>query len=211
MSDLESHWLAERLAYRSLSRDTVRGQKVRDDFQFLESDPEAEGHRKPKDATPFTRECRKVLRKLSRSNDLSQSRKDLYRELVVGSASDPLVKRLSWSLEEIRSQWNWAPGSGFLNDFEFPLTWRLAQNALSLTDWEFKAGSADKPDCLRCNSGQEETALHAVNYCEQVRSFCSHVGEWTARIDPCCSTLVTPWTMLTLCIKVRSVWCFSRS
>ena len=27
----------------------------------------------------------------------------------------------------------------------------------------------------------------------------------------CCSTLVTSWTMLTLRIEMRSVWCFSRS
>ena len=39
-------------------------------------------------------------------------------------------------------------------------------------------------DCPRCGSGLEETALHAFNYCERVRSFWSHVGEWTARIDP---------------------------
>ena len=41
MSDLKSHWLAERLAYlgRSLSRDTMWGQKVRDTFLPLESSP----------------------------------------------------------------------------------------------------------------------------------------------------------------------------
>ena len=27
----------------------------------------------------------------------------------------------------------------------------------------------------------------------------------------CCLTLATSWTMLTLCIELRSVWCFSRS
>ena len=35
----------------------------------------------------------------------------------MGSASDPLNKRLGCSLGEIRCQWNWAPGLGFLNNF----------------------------------------------------------------------------------------------
>ena len=57
----------------------------------------------------------KAVRKLPRSSDLFQFRKELYRELAVSSAWDPLVGRLDWSLEENRSQWNWVPGSGFLN------------------------------------------------------------------------------------------------
>ena len=72
--------------------------------------------RRPRDEAPFVRECRRAIRNLPRSRDLSQSRKELYRGLVAGSASDPLVKRLGWSMEEIRSRWNWAPGSGFLNN-----------------------------------------------------------------------------------------------
>ena len=173
MLDLESHWLAERLAYlgRSLLRDTAWGQKVRDLFPRLESDPEAEVCRKPEGAAPFICECRKALRKLPRSSDLSRSPKELYRELVVGSASDPLVERLGWSLEEIRSKWNWVPGLGSLNNSESSLTWRLARNALSLADWAFKAGLADMPDCPRCSSGQEEMALHVFYYCERVRPF----------------------------------------
>ena len=71
-----------------------------------------------------------------------------------------------WSLEEIRSQQNWAPGSGFLNNSEFSLTWRLARNALPPAGWAFKAGLADMPDCLRCGSGPDETALHAFYNCE---------------------------------------------
>ena len=39
-------------------------------------------------------------------------------------------------------------------------------------------------DCPRCSSGVEETALHAFYYCERVRSFWSHVEDWTARISP---------------------------
>ena len=38
------------------------------------------------------------------------------------------------------------------------------------------------PDCAR--SGLEETAEHAFYYCERVRPFWDHVGEWTARIEP---------------------------
>ena len=62
MHDLENQWLAERLTYlgRSLSRDTVWGQKVRDVFPRLESSPKAEDRRKPKGTAPFIRECRKA-------------------------------------------------------------------------------------------------------------------------------------------------------
>ena len=75
-------------------------------------------------------------------------------------------------------------GSGFLNDSEFLLTWRLARNAFPLNDWAFRASVADMPDCPRCGSGLEETVLHAFYYCELIRPFWSHVREWTARIDP---------------------------
>ena len=40
------------------------------------------------------------------------------------------------------------------------------------------------PDCARCGSGLEETAEPAFYYCERVRPFWDHVGEWTARIEP---------------------------
>ena len=89
------------------------------------------------------------------SCDLSRPRKELYRELVVGSASDPLSERRGWTAEEIRSHWNWAPGSSFLNNSEFSLTWRLVRNALPLLGLNYKAGLADMPDCPRCGSGLE--------------------------------------------------------
>ena len=143
----------------------------------------AEGRRRPSDEPPFVIECHRALRKLPRSSNLSWTRKELYRELVVGSASDPLVDRFGWSAEEIRSQWNWAPGSGFLNN-EFSLTWQLARNVLALNNWAYRACLADMPDCTHCASGLEETALHAFYYCEWVRPFWSHVEEWTARISP---------------------------
>ena len=107
MPDLKSHRLAERLAYL----------KVGVAFPDLRLYPKAEGHRRPRDEPPFINECRKSLQNLPQSSDLSWTRKELHRGLVVGSVSDPLVERLSWSAEDIRFQWNWAPGSGFLNNF----------------------------------------------------------------------------------------------
>ena len=186
MPDLESHWLAERLAYlgRVLTGDSVWRRKASRTFPRLNSDPKAEGRRRPLGEALFVRECRKALRNLLGSSDLSWPRKELYRELVVGSASDPLSERHGWTAEEIRSHWNWAPGSSFLNNSEFSLTWRLARNALPLRDLNYKAGLADMPDCPRCGSGLEETAEHAFYYCERVRPFWDHVGEWTARIEP---------------------------
>ena len=100
---------------------------------------------------------------------------------MVGSASDPLGERHGWLFDEIRSQWNWVASLGFLNKFEFSLTLRLAWNAVPLTGWSFKA---DMSNYAGCDSGLEETALHAFCYCERVRLFWSHVGEWTACIDP---------------------------
>ena len=102
----------------------------------------------------------------------------------MGSASNPLSERRGWTAEEVRSPWNWAPGSGFLNNSEFSLTWRLAQNALPLLDLNFRAGLADMPDCARCCSGLEETAEHTFYNYERVSPFWDHVGEWTARIEP---------------------------
>ena len=42
---------------------------------------------------------------------------------------------------------------------------------------------ADMPDFPRSGSGLEETVLYAFYYCEQVRQFWSHVGEWNDRIS----------------------------
>ena len=185
-ADLESHWLAERLSYlgRVLTGDSVWRRKASRTFPRLNSDPKAEGRRRPLGEALFVRECWKALRNLLGSSDLSWPRKELYRELVVGSASDLLCEWHGWTAEEIRSHWNWAPGSSFLNNSEFSLTWRLARNALPLRDLNYKAGLADMPDCSRCSSGLEETAEHSFYYCERVRPFWDHVGEWTARIEP---------------------------
>ena len=123
-----------------------------------------QGRRKPLGEALFVRECRKALRNLLGSSDLSWPRKELYRELVVGSASDALSERHGWTAEEIRSPWNWAPGSSFLNNSEFSLTWRLVRNALPLRGLNYKAGLADMPDCPRCGSGLEETPNTYARY-----------------------------------------------
>ena len=134
MPDLESCWLAERLAYlgRSLTGDAVWRRKASRTFPSLQSDPKALGE------ALFVRECRKAIRNLLWCSDLSWPRKELYRELLVGSASDPLSERPSWTAEEIRSHWNWAPGSSFLNNSEFSLTWRLVRNALPILDLNYR-------------------------------------------------------------------------
>ena len=108
MPDLESHWLAERLSYlgRSLTGDAVWRQKASQTFPRLKSDPKAEGRRKLMSESPFVRESRAALRNLPRSSDISRPRKELYRELVVDSASDPLSERHGWTASEIRSHWN---------------------------------------------------------------------------------------------------------
>ena len=87
MPDLESHWLAERLAHlgRSLTGDERRV------GPFL-----ASSQTQRLGETLFVRECRTALRNLLGTSDLSRPRKELYRELVVGSASDPLSKRRGW-------------------------------------------------------------------------------------------------------------------
>ena len=105
-----------------LDGDVEWRQKASRTFPRLKSDPKADGRRKPIGEALFVRECRTALRNLLGSSDLSQPRKELYRELVVGSASDPLNERRGWTAKEIHCHWNWAPGSSFLNNSEFSLT-----------------------------------------------------------------------------------------
>ena len=110
MPDLESHWLAERLAYlgRSLTGDAEWRLKASRTFPRLKSDPKAEGRRRSLGEALFVHECRKALRNPLGSSDLSRPRKELYRELVVGAVSDPLSEWRGWTAEEIRSHWNWS-------------------------------------------------------------------------------------------------------
>ena len=63
MPDLESHWLAERLAYlgRSLTGDAVWRRKASRTFPRLQLDPKAEGRCRPLGEALFVCECRKAL------------------------------------------------------------------------------------------------------------------------------------------------------
>ena len=184
MPGLESHWLAESLAYlgRSLTGDAVWRRKASRTFPRLKSDPKAEGRCKPLGKALFVRECRTALRNLLGSRDLSRPQKELYRELVEGSASDPLSERLDDGRDPLPQELG--ARIELLEHIMFPLTWRLARNALPLLSLNFRAVLADMPDCARCGSGLEETAEHTFYYCERVRPFWYHVGEWTARIEP---------------------------
>ena len=153
-------------------------------FPCLQLDLKAEGQCKPMGEALFVHECRAALRNLLGCSDLSRPREELYQELLIGSASDPLSERRGWMAEEIRSHWNWAPGSSFLNNSKFSLTGRLAWNTLPLLGLNFRAGLTDMPDCARCSSGLEEMAEHTFYYCEQVRPFWDYIGEWTTRLEP---------------------------
>ena len=97
MPDLENHWPAERFAYlgQSLTGDAVWRRKASRTFPHLQSDPKAEGQRKPMSETLIVRDWRAALRNVPGFSDLSRHWKELYRELVVDSASDPLSERLS--------------------------------------------------------------------------------------------------------------------
>ena len=164
--DLENHWFAERLAYlgRTLSKDTVWEQMASDPFPRLKSDPKAESQCRPRGEALFVRERCEAFRNLPWSSDLSGLWKELYWDLMVGSASDPFKDWLGWLMGEVCSHWNLVPGSGFLNN-ELSLTWQLAWNTLPLFDLNFKTGLADMPNCPHCSSGLEETAEHAFYYC----------------------------------------------
>ena len=77
--------------------------KVSDPFSHLESDPKSYGQLRPMGEVPFVRECHEALSNLYGSSDLSRPQKELYQVLVVGSASDHLVDRFGWLMEEVRS------------------------------------------------------------------------------------------------------------
>ena len=95
----ECHWLTERLAFlgQSLMRYTMWGQKVTEDFSHQKLKPKTESCQTLKGKGLFV--CN-----LPGSRNLSRFRKKLYRELVVGSASDSLEEWLGRWLEEICSK-----------------------------------------------------------------------------------------------------------
>ena len=92
MPDLEIHWLPERMAFldRSLTGDSVWGQKVKKAFRRLKFNPKAESYQRPSGEALFFAEWRKALRNLPVSSDLLRSTKELHWELAVDTASDPL-------------------------------------------------------------------------------------------------------------------------
>ena len=105
MFDLESDWFAERLAYlgRSLMWGAVWRRKASRIFPRFKSDQKPEGRRKPMGETPFVSECRTALRNIPGFSDSSRPWKELYREQVIDSASDPLCERHGWAAEKISS------------------------------------------------------------------------------------------------------------
>ena len=119
---------------------------MRDVFSRFKSEPKAEDLRKLRGEPPFVHECFKALCNLSGSSDLSRSRKKLYRDFMVGSTSDPLIEWLGWSIKGVRLHWNWVPGSGFLNNSEFSLTWLLAWNALPFLGLNYEVGLVYMPN-----------------------------------------------------------------
>ena len=197
-----------------MTGDAVWRQKASLNFPRFKSNPKAEGRRRPAGGTPFILECRKALHKPSGSTDLSRFQKELYREQGVGSTSDPLSERHGWTVEKIRSHWNWAPGTSFLNNSKFSITWRLARNALPHLGLNFRTGLVEMPECACCSSGLEETeSTPSTTAIEFARSgITSRSGRHASnRSSSCCSTLLSSLTTLYLRFRVRSVWCFSWS
>ena len=165
--------------------------KASQTFPRLKSDPKPEGRCKPLSEALFVCECWTALCNLLGSSDLSQPRKELYRELVVGSASDALSEQRGWMAEEIRSHWNWALGSSFLNNSEFSLTWRFVRKALPLLDLNYKAALGDMPNCAR--KRKKRLSMPSTTASEFVR-FGVTSGSGRLALNPnssSCSTLVT--------------------
>ena len=79
MPDLESHWLAKRLAYlgRSSTGGAVWRRKANQTFPHPQSDPKSEGRRKPMGEALFVCECKTALSNLLGSSDLLRPRKEL--------------------------------------------------------------------------------------------------------------------------------------
>ena len=101
---------------------------------------------------------------------------------MVGTTLDPLRERHGWTAEEVRSHWNWAPGSGFLNNSEFLLSWRLARNALQTCSIVLAAAVAWKKR-LSTPSTASEFARSG---------FMSGRGRLASNpSSSCCSTLIT--------------------
>ena len=135
---------------------------------------------------------------------------ELYRELVVGSASDPLGDRLGWSMEGVRLHWNWTPGSaswtipssrslvGF-HGTRCPLSAWITKRAWQTCQIVLSAPVASKKRL----STPSTTASEFVRF-----GIMSESGRPASNPNSSyCTMLVTSWTMFQG-FKVRSVWCF---
>ena len=138
----------------------------------------------------FSRECRAALRNLPGSSYFSRPRKELYRDISELyqdiselyrdiSASDPLREGHGWTAEEIRPHWNWAPGSSFLNNSEFSLTWRLALLGLN-----YRAGLGRHARLCSLRLWFKRNGWVHFILLRASSHVLDHVGEWTARIEP---------------------------
>ena len=210
MPDLDSQWLAERLAYlgRSLTENAVWRRKASRTFPHLQSDQKAEGRRRPIGEALFVCECRTALRNFLGSSDLSRPRKELYRELVVDSASNSLRERRGWTAEirrQDRASWT-TPSSrspGDLHGMHYPFSAWTSEWAWQTCPIVLAAVVVYKKRLSTPFTTASEFA-------------CSGITSGSGRLasnpsSSCCSTLVTSWTTFFLRFGVRSVWCFSRS
>ena len=190
MPDLRSHKRAERLSFlaRTIEYEPAWAHKVFSCFPLLGASLTAECRRRPRGESLFIHECRDALRGavgfLSRSSDLTRLvRRALYHALVEVGVEDPLWKRLDVTRQEGFFLFRWAPGSRYLTNYEFSLTWCLIRGVVRFNDWLYDKEYVDSPACARCNSGLEETAEHALFHCSKVHSLWQAVNGLTARID----------------------------
>ena len=214
MPDWEGHWLAEKLAFlgRSLSGHAVWKHKVKEAFPDLVSNPKVESRHSQRADALFLIEYYKALCKLPWSNDLSQSWKELYQELVVGTTSDLLMERLNWSVEKIHSQWDWGSGLSFLNKSKFSLTllemccsFKTGFSKWAWQTWLITSTAAEVLKKLLCTPS---------TIASRFTHFGITLGRRRVASTPnsmCCSMLGMSWTMLNLHGKVRNGWCFSQS
>ena len=141
MPDLESHWLAEKLAHARTRCEGEKGVGL-----FLASSqtqrPKVDvgrwaQHRLSANAVRF-------FVTFPGPVTVNSPRKN-----CIGNwwwAPLRTRERHGWTTEKVRSYWNWVPGSGFLNNSEFSLNWQLARKHVdwlrSLQQWLGRNGWA---------------------------------------------------------------------
>ena len=182
---IQSHLDACRLAFLGRAtnehHETFWGQRVGALFPRLYTHPGVESRRRPRESR-FHRECRLALARMPRSSDLLTPRQELYHGLVEGSVSDTKKDRLGRTKHEIRLFWSWAPGSDYLDNSEFSLTWKVAHNGCALKDRDAKVDKTSDR-CVRCRQ-EKETVEHAFFYCDNVTPLWRYVERLIDRITP---------------------------